>query len=140
MMKRLLKISAILAMGLITCCSVMAQSAPRKPGLWSVTTTMTRQGMPGVPGPAGTAATSTTHIEVCATQAEFDKYGTFKPRTDGSCRLNNTVKHPGSMTAELVCDGKMKGSGTINALWTDAEHSKSTAHFSGTIQVGNAPR
>ena len=112
---------------------VHAQSAPRKPGLWVVTTTMSR---PAGGGPGGGPISSSTSTEVCATAEEFDKYGTFKPRMDGSCKLVNIVKQSGAMSATLVCDGKMKGKGTLESSWSDSQHSNSKAHFVGTIQVG----
>ena len=110
-----------------------AQSAPRKPGLWEITTTMTQP----APTRAGAPANGMSTVsQVCATKEEFDKYGTFKPRMDASCQLADIVKHGNDMTANLVCSGRMKGQGTLESISTDSEHTHSKAHFTGVVQMG----
>lgn len=44
---------------------------------------------------------------------------------------------PGGSSSKWVCNGKMKGQGTLETDWTDYEHETGTLHFTGTILVGN---
>ena len=46
---------------------------------------------------------------------------------------------PRSMTADWICSGMMAGKGTLEASWTDSDHSTSKVHFTGTMQMGPNP-
>ncbi len=118
-----------------------AQSS-QKPGLWEVTSTMTWQKSPLPPGmtmPAGAhspfgggAHTS----QVCITQAMIDKYGTTPPQSQAECKLTNISKKDHGMTGDWNCTGRMAGKGTVEATWTDPDHSTSKVHFVGSMQMG----
>lgn len=119
-----------------------AQST-RKAGLWEMTNTMTWQKSPMPPGmtmPAGAnspfgGGSHTT--QVCLTQAMIDKYGTPPPQSrNNQCQMSNIVKKANSMSADWVCSGMMAGKGTVEAAWTDADHSTSKVHFMGSMQMG----
>jgi hypothetical protein len=116
----------------------------KQPGLWEMTTTMTWQKSPLPPGmtlPAGIKSPfsgTTTTTQVCLTQAWIDKYGAPVSQ-NRDCKLTNVVKKMNSMTADMVCSGKMNGTGTVDASWTDANHSKGKVHFAGTMGAGSSP-
>jgi Protein of unknown function (DUF3617) len=130
------------------CClfamSVFAAAQTRKPGLWELTTNMTWQQSPfpagmGAP-PAGGGGNSpfgggphTT--EVCFTQQQIDKYGAIVPQTSG-CQVTNVVKKTNSMTADMVCSGRMNGKGSMESSWTDDQHATGKIHFVGSMQLG----
>ncbi len=127
--------------------SMLAWAQGRKAGLWAVTTTMTWQQSPfqGMNLPAGAMANSPfgggSHTtEVCVTQEQIDKFGTVPPQTNRGCQVTNVKVASGGMTADLTCSGPMSGSGTVKATWTDASHSASHVHFTGTMQMGPNPQ
>lgn len=116
----------------------------RQPGLWEVTSTMSWQKSPLPPGftmPAGIKSPfsgQTITVQVCYTQAMIDRYGApLSPNRD--CQVTNVVKGAGSMTADMVCSGRMNGKGTVEASWTDPGHSKGKMHFAGTMAAGANP-
>jgi len=126
--------------------SVFAWSQTRKAGLWEITSTMTWQQSPF---PAGMMSQMGGHTpfgggphtsQICVTQQQIDKYGTVPPQTQGDCQVTNLVKKANSMTADLVCTGHAAGKGTIEASWTDDEHSTSKVHFTGTMEMGQESR
>ena len=111
-----------------------------KAGLWEVTTTMTwqkapaRQGGPGGPPASGTHSTS-----VCLTQAMVDA-GALLPQSRGQCHIQNKVVKAGSVTANYVCTGKMKGMGNVETSIPDLEHVTGTIHFVGTLDTDGHPQ
>lgn len=115
--------------------AVWAQSP--KSGLYEVTNRMTWQQSPfpeGMQAPAGSGAPHTA--ETCVTEAQIDKYNGPKPQASGGCQIANIQKHQNGMTAEITCSGSMKGTGTVETVWTDSGHSKSKVHFTGQMQMG----
>ena len=114
------------------------QEAPHhygKAGLWEVTTTMTWQKSPvrtGTPGGPPAAGSHTT--EVCLTQAMVDA-GALFPQSRGECHIQNKVVKPGSLTANYLCTGKMKGMGNVESSFPDLEHVTGSIHFLGTLDV-----
>lgn len=111
-----------------------------KPGLWEITTTMTWQKSPVPPGSPGGPPGAGTHVtSVCLTQAMVDA-GALFPQSRGSCKIENKVIKPGSVTADYVCTGKMKGKGMLEATFSDLEHSSGSLHFQGTFDVGSQAR
>jgi hypothetical protein len=70
------------------------------------------------------------------TQAIIDKYGAPVPQTRGDCQITNIVMKANSMTADMVCSGKMNGKGLLESSWTDSSHSKGKVHFIGAMQMG----
>ena len=106
-----------------------------KAGLWEITTTMTWQKSPVRPGsPGGPPAAGSHTTSVCLTQAMVDA-GALFPQSRGECRIQNKVIKPGSLTANYVCTGKMKGMGNIESSIPDLEHVNGTIHFVGTMNV-----
>lgn len=107
-----------------------------KAGLWEVTTTMTWQKSPMPPGSAANPPGAGSHTtSVCLTQAMVDA-GALFPQSRGQCKIENKVVKPGSVTADYVCTGKMKGKGMLEATFTDLEHTSGSLHFQGTLDVG----
>jgi hypothetical protein len=137
------KTSALIAILCFVALAALAWAqSSQKPGLWEVTSTMTWQKSPLPPGmtmPAGAhspfgGGAHTT--QVCITQAMIDKYGTTPPQSHGECQLSNVSKKANSMTGDWVCTGRMAGKGTVEASWTDPDHSTSKVHFVGSMQMG----
>jgi hypothetical protein len=121
---------------LVCCClfaaaaSVAAQS--RKPGLWSVTTTITYA--PSATEPAVPARTVGPYTaNVCLTQALIDKYGAPLPQV-GSCTVTRLDKKANSVTADLACTGSATGKARMESSWT-ADHATGKIHFVGTAPV-----
>ena len=129
--------------GMFLCClllvaAVFAWAQGRKPGLWEITSTVTLQQSPFPPGmqmPASSPLAAGPHIsQVCLTQAMIDKFGAPLPQSQtGDCSFANVSKSDHGMTADLICSGRMTGKGTVQSSWSDAEHAKGTAHFTGTV-------
>lgn len=106
-------------------------------GLYEVTNRMTWQQSPfpdGMQAPPGSGGPHTA--QTCVTQAQIDKYNGPKPQANGGCQVTNIQKHENRMTAEIACSGSMKGTGTVETIWTDSGHSKSKIHFTGQMQMG----
>ncbi len=124
---------------LASCVLVVAASASaldRKAGLWELTTTMTWQKSPygGAGNPATAGGPHST--PVCFTREQIEKYGAIIPPLHPGCRIVNLVKKAGSMTADMVCTGKMSGKASLESSWSDAEHATGHMHFVGSIQAG----
>lgn len=107
----------------------------RKAGLWETTTAMTWQQspLPGGISPPGNGEPHTA--QVCVTQQQLDKYGAIVPQIPG-CEITNVVVKAHSMTADMVCTGKMGGKGTLESSWNDDSHATGSIHFAGSIQLG----
>lgn len=107
-----------------------------KAGLWEVTSSMTWQKAPalhaGAPGGPPAAGSHTT--EVCLTQQMVDA-GALFPQSRGQCQIQNKVVKPGSITANYVCTGRMKGMGNLETTFPDPEHVKGSIHFVGSLDV-----
>jgi hypothetical protein len=124
----------------LTCFAVLtglagAQSMQR-PGLWEMTSTMSWQKSPmpnGMTMPGGGAHST----QVCLTKEMIDKYGTPPPQSrNNQCQMSNVVKKANSMSADWICSGPMAGKGTVEASFTDPDHSTSKVHFLGSMQAG----
>jgi hypothetical protein len=131
---------------MICCLFVLAlfalAQAFRKPGLWEMTSTMSWQQSPlpaGVnlpPGMKSPFSDMTTTTRVCLTQAMIDKYGAPMAQSNKDCKIVNVVMHATSMTADLICSGKMNGKGEVSSSWPDGNTAKGRMHFAGTMQSG----
>ena len=116
--------------------------AVRKPGLWEMTATMTWQKSPmpaGMTMPAGMKnpfSGTTTTTQVCLTQEMINKYGAPISQNQRDCKITNVVLHSMSMTADMVCSGKMNGKGEMSSSWSDGNVANGKAHFAGTMQGG----
>ena len=107
----------------------------RKAGLWETTTTMIWQQspLPGGTPPPGSGQPHTT--QACITQQQFEKYGAIIPQVPG-CQVTNIVVKSQSMSADMVCSGKMAGNATLESSWSDDSHAIGSIHFVGSIQIG----
>jgi hypothetical protein len=126
--------SLLVVSACIVLLGVFAWAQGRKAGLYEVTATMTWQEspFPGGMGPGGGPHTT----QVCVTQEQIDKYGDVPPQTRGNCQVTDVNKDAHHMTATMTCTAPMAGKGTIEATWVDENHSHSTLHFSGSMQMG----
>lgn len=131
----------------VSCCAfalaVLAYAqSHQKPGLWEVTSKMTWQqspfptGMPGMPDMSKTMSAPHT-MQMCLTKDMIDKYGGPLPQSrNNECQAENVKMGANNMTADWVCNGSMKGKGTIESSWPDENHIASKVHFTGTMQMG----
>jgi hypothetical protein len=140
------RVVCLAALGAFVCLGANAQS---KPGLWEITSSMKMDGasMPQIP-PDQLAKLKAqgikipgmdgqqTRIKECVTQEMVDKYGGPEPQHRPGCTLNNVQRSAGGMSAELVCTGDTKGTGTIKATHVDSTHSTMSMHFTGTNKQG----
>ena len=130
--------------GLCSCLLALSQfaaaQAQRKPGLWEITTTMTFQKSPlpaGMQAPSGSPLAAGPHTTpVCLTQAMIDKYGAPMPTARGDCQFTDIVLKTTSMTGKMVCSGRTTGTGTVESDWSEPDHAKGSAHFVGSLQMG----
>jgi hypothetical protein len=117
--------------------SLITYAQKPKAGLYEVTNRMTWQRSPFPEGTQPAPGSVGPHTaQACITQAQIDRYNGPKPEAHGECQVSNIQKHRNGMTAELACNGRMKGKGTVRSVWTDSRHSKSKVHFTGEMQVG----
>jgi hypothetical protein len=137
------KTRVLIAMGCCLCALATPSSAQglKQPGLYEISATMTWQKSPmpaGITLPAGMKSPfgpTTTTTQVCYTQAWIDKYGPTSS-SNRDCQVTNVVTRLNSSTADLVCTGKMSGTGTVESSWTDSSHIRSKQHFAGTMAAG----
>ena len=131
---------------IVACFCAVAVAVPvfaqgrQKPGLWEITSKMTWQQSPFPPNTpaAATAAMSGPHTaQICVTKEMIDKYGGPLPQSrNNECRAENVKMSAHGMTADWVCNGSMKGKGTVESSWTDEDHVTSKVHFTGAMQMG----
>jgi hypothetical protein len=115
------------------CCLFVIASAAsaqrRKPGLWTITTTVTsaasNNGVAGRPATQGPFNTN-----VCLTQALIDKYGAPLPQMK-DCKITSFNRKANSVTADLVCSGATTGKATMESTWT-ADHATGSIHMIAT--------
>jgi hypothetical protein len=115
--------------------AVFAEGQARKPGLWELTTTTTWQQSPFPTGSAPASGAPHT-IQVCLTQQQIDTYGAILPESRNNCQVINLVKKSTSMTADMVCSGRMSGKASLESSFTDSEHATGKIHFVGSMQMG----
>lgn len=103
---------------------------------------MTWQKSPLTPGktlPGGMKSPfdpTTTTTQVCLTQAMIDKYGVSMPLSSNDCQIVNVVMKDSNTTADMVCNGKIKGKGSVESSWIGSNESKSKVHFVGKMKSG----
>lgn len=134
-----MRIRRNLLLGAATVALVVLVAYAQKPkaGLYEVTNQMTWQHSPFPDSTQPSPRSGGPHTaQTCITQAQIEKYNGPKPQANGECQVSNIQKQKNGMTAELSCNGRMKGKGTVKSIWTDSRHSKSKVHFTGTMQVG----
>jgi hypothetical protein len=110
----------------------VASAQSRKPGLWTITTTVTYP--PSANGAAGRPTTQGPfNTNVCLTQALIDKYGSPLPQIK-DCKITSFNRKANSVTADLVCSGASTGKATMESTWT-ADHATGSIHV-----ITTAPR
>jgi hypothetical protein len=120
--------------------AIFAWIETRKPCLWEMTTTTTWQQLPAAVGDGGDNSAfegGTKTRLVCLTQAQIEKYGAIAPLTrSGTCQVVDVVKKDNSMTAGMICSGRLSGMGSLASSWEDDQNAKDKVHFVGLIQAG----
>lgn len=121
-----------------------ALAAHGKPGLWNVTTTMSMANMPQMPPEAmammkqrGMKMPGMEPIttQICMTQADVDS--DVPPRTSNreeDCQSHVLHQSASSMEAEMVCSGRMQGTGHMQISYSGAEHYSGTYSFKGSAE------
>ena len=129
----------------LACCMfstlLFASAQNGKAGLWDVSSKITYQ-HPGRVGMFSDTQSATQPsdpappLPVCYSQQVIDKFGIILPPSLRDCALSNVVRKPNSMSADLVCTGRMGGKGSIEASWSDDEHVQGKIHFVATANQG----
>jgi len=107
-----------------------ALAAHGKAGLWRIRST-TAMEMKGV-APSG-AHSHTSHM--CMSQAEVD--ADTPPHIDQTatgCQTHVTSATPSALTADLVCDGSLKGQGHMQIVYRGDAHYAGTYSFHGAVE------
>jgi len=113
-----------------------------KAGLWNtVTTTNMAMAMPpetmaqmkamGMKAPAA----HTSKGQMCMSQAEVDS--SKPPHIDQGatgCTTKVISQTASSMKSQTTCNGRMKGTGTMQVSYSGAEHYKGSYDFKGTVE------
>lgn len=116
-----------------------------KAGLWTVSTTMNMANMPQMPPEAmammkqrgmsmpGMGAPIVTQI--CMTQADVDF--DVPPRNSNreeNCETHVISKTVSSMSADMVCSGRMQGTGHMQVSYASPEHYQGSYSFKGSME------
>ena len=113
-----------------------------KAGLWNVSTTMNMGGMQMPPEAMARMkemgmkmpSAQTFSSQICMTQAEVDS---DKPppmgRNDSGCASHIVSQTGASVTAEMVCNGEMKGTGHMQIAYSSPEHYAGSYNFKGMM-------
>ena len=126
-------------------------AAHGKAGLWNASTTMQMAGMPAMPQippealaqmraagvqmPQMSSSGMTTRSQFCMTadQVNADKPPQVGPN-DSGCTWANMRVTGTQMSADLVCKGRMNGTGKIQMTYVRAEHYDGDYSFKGTME------
>lgn len=141
MSKKLLLCTIMLASAVL---SGAALAEHGKAGLWNISSTMTMAAMPQIPPEAMAQMRAmgmkmpmggqTFTSQICMTEAEVHA---DKPprmgREDSDCKWNNTQISASGMSADLVCSGTMKGTGTVQVSYSGPEHYSGQYAFKGSM-------
>lgn len=113
-----------------------------KAGLWNtVTTTNMAMTMPpemaaqmkamGMKPPTANSFKG----QMCMSQAEVDSNNPPHIDEGGTGCTTKVISQTGSsMKAQMTCNGRMKGSGTMQVTYSGAEHYKGNYDFKGTVE------
>jgi hypothetical protein len=122
----------------------VALAAHGKAGLWNITMTMSMPDMPQMPPEAmammkarGMKMPGMDPIttQICMTQADVDN-DTLPPsrNNEENCQPHILSKTATSMTADMVCTGRMQGTGHIEVSYAGPEHYSSSFSFKGAME------
>ena len=119
-----------------------ALAAHGKAGLWNVSTNMgmatvqippealARMKAMGMKMPMGQTFTS----QICMTQAEVNSDALpAVSRKESGCTNKIISQTASSMTAQMVCNGDMKGTGQMQISYSGAEHYAGSYSFKGSM-------
>ena len=118
---------------------VAAFAGHGKAGLWNVSTTMNMGNMQLPPEAAAKMkemgmkmpSAQTFNAQICMTQAEVDADKPPPMGRSSGCTAHVTSQTGTSMTADMVCDGEMKGNGHMQVSYTSPEHYAGSYSFKG---------
>ena len=139
-MKRILMAS----MAVLLLTPGVALAGHGKAGLWNITTTMSMPNMPQMPPEAmammrqrGMKMPGAEPIvsQICMTQADVDADG--PPRTSDremTCDTHIINKTASSMAADMVCKGRVQGTGHMEVSYSGAEHYSGKYNFKGVAE------
>jgi hypothetical protein len=133
--------------------SYPALAAEPQPGLWNQTMTMDMSGMalpqmPAMPPEvlaqmqaAGIQMPNmdysqprTTTNQYCITPEEIANREPFGEGMDEDCQQQNFISNDQGMSADLVCTGRMNGTGRIEYVFDSATHYTGSMTFEGTME------
>jgi hypothetical protein len=60
------------------------------------------------------------------------------PPANGDCKMSNIVMKPTSMTADMVCTGRMNAKATMEASWDESNSARGKMHFVGSMGTGSS--
>jgi hypothetical protein len=126
-------IVAVLAGTVLMMAPGVALAGHGKVGLWRVTSSTRLSMAPSAATAATPASSHTAHM--CMSQEEVDSDA--PPHIDNQvtgCNTHVTAHTAASVTAELTCNGGMKGKGNMQIAYDGAEHYTGGYSFKGTVQ------
>ncbi|HTT97048.1 MAG TPA: DUF3617 domain-containing protein [Rhizomicrobium sp.] len=122
------------SMALLIGVSTQALALHAKPGEWQVTVKMDMAGLPQIPPaqlakmramgihlPVGGDAITVTHC-MTPSEAAMDKIPTMAKDRQKYCSMQNLKTGPDGMSADMVCTGKVQGSGHMQVRFDSPEH------------------
>jgi len=133
--------TSLLVAALLLASAGLALAGHGKAGLWNVSTTMAAPNVQippqalaqmqamGMKMPGGQTVTS----QICMTQADVDADKPPSVQRDG-CTSNITSKSASSVTAEMVCNGEMQGSGHVQIAYSGESHYEGSYTFKGVMR------
>jgi hypothetical protein len=127
-------IVAVLAGMVLLMAPGVALAGHGKVGLWRVTSS-TKLSMATSPEAAKAAPASSHTTHMCMSQEEVESDA--PPHIDSpatGCDTRLTGHTATGMTAELICNGGMKGKGHMQIAYDGAEHYTGSYSFKGTVE------
>lgn len=138
------KIALPLALAILACNPAWA-SDKMKPGLWEMTMKSdAMKNMPKIP-PEQMEQMRKMGVtvpqfqdggmvsKVCVTPQMAEKQTPGMDGMDTGCETRNFKRSGSSYSADLVCNGDMKGSGKLSGTWSGSDRFSSTTDFKGTM-------
>ena len=137
--------STITCAGLLLACGAALAAPHGKPGLWTVTTSMTMANMPQIP-PEALAAMKARGMQMpgmgepmtrqmCMTQEQVNMEKPPVVNDHGeNCTTKVLSQTSSSVSAEVTCHGHMEGVGHSEMSWRGDSHYEGTYAFKGTME------
>jgi hypothetical protein len=124
---------SMIAAALVILTPGAAFAAHGKVGLWRVASSTRLSMAPSAATGETPASTHTAHM--CMSQEEVDSDA--PPHIDNQvtgCNTHVTSHTAASVTADLTCNGGMKGKGHMQIAYDGAEHYSGSYSFKGTVE------